>query len=451
MPRDRYDDDYDLPSRRGSTAPGVSILGIFSLMIGVVSLMISFIPCIGAIGIGGGFFSLVLGVVGLLVAKSYNHSRGLPIAGIIVSALSCIIALMWILLIGGMGMVGPNNAGPPVTAPDVQNDEATKIPATNLSQEFQNNFVSAEANYTGRLLEVTGKVKLVSDAQPGRTIVQLGEGDNTIDCDFGWTENSDLASVETGKTVTIRGICKGVDRTSNSVKLDSCILVKTQSPLPKGKPTPATADALAKEYEGNELSGDDKYKGKFLQLSGEVERVSRSKPNQVVVTLRGGDFTMIECEFEKDAQTSLAKVEAGKKITLQGVCEGRIRGTLTLTRCTLVTGKEPVPPVATKPLVLSATTLVKDYDSNELLGDEKYKGKQLQLSGEVLRVMRNDPTKKILVYLKGGEDDEILCEFASDSKAALAKVEPGKTLKLQGTCEGRRNGTLLLANCTIVK
>jgi predicted Zn finger-like uncharacterized protein len=98
------DDDYDddRPSRReGSATQGGGLpmgLGIASLSVGVLGLLIAWIPCVGALSWPICAIGLILGVVGLMVGISKGNAIGFPIAGSAVSGVALAISLMWVLL-----------------------------------------------------------------------------------------------------------------------------------------------------------------------------------------------------------------------------------------------------------------------------------------------------------------------------------------------------------------
>jgi len=74
--------------RRGSS------LGVAACILGVLGLLISWIPAIGLIGVPLSGLGLLLGLTGLLVAIFRRGSGiGLPIAGCAISALALILAI----------------------------------------------------------------------------------------------------------------------------------------------------------------------------------------------------------------------------------------------------------------------------------------------------------------------------------------------------------------------
>ncbi len=70
-------------------------LSIGGMVVGILSLLISFIPCIGILGglIGG--VGLILSIIGYRSAKDSGGPTTMAIVGIVLSALAIIIALAW--------------------------------------------------------------------------------------------------------------------------------------------------------------------------------------------------------------------------------------------------------------------------------------------------------------------------------------------------------------------
>jgi hypothetical protein len=67
-------------------------LGIAGLIIGIIALLISFIPLFGIIAVYVGGLALILSIIGLILAVQKKASKGLIIAALIISALSVGIA-----------------------------------------------------------------------------------------------------------------------------------------------------------------------------------------------------------------------------------------------------------------------------------------------------------------------------------------------------------------------
>lgn len=87
---------------------------------------------------------------------------------------------------------------------------------------------------------------------------------------------------------------------------------------------------------------------------------------------------------------------------------------------------------------VTAEQLIKDYDDNELLADDKYKGKWLIIDGYVSNISKVlDITS---VTLNNGEEfsvNEITCFFDKDNESQVKKLEKGSKVKIKGKCKGK--------------
>ena len=78
-------------------------LSIIGLVIGIISLLISFIPCIGALGAIPGIIGLILGYMGYRECKAEDISTTIAIIALVTSGLS--------VLLGGGQWIFLSNAG----------------------------------------------------------------------------------------------------------------------------------------------------------------------------------------------------------------------------------------------------------------------------------------------------------------------------------------------------
>jgi hypothetical protein len=119
---------------------------------------------------------------------------------------------------------------------------------------------------------------------------------------------------------------------------------------PKTPPAPAAPAApavtlkagdLLKEYSGNALAADAKYKGKILHVSGKFSSVQKAPLLGFVLQLVPEDvgdlnLTDVQCFLEPSAEAEVAKLQAGQAVTVQGTCDGQVLAQVKLSKCTLV-------------------------------------------------------------------------------------------------------------------
>lgn len=101
------------------------------------------------------------------------------------------------------------------------------------------------------------------------------------------------------------------------------------------------ATDLLKEFEADPAAADRKYEGKYLELTGVVERVGQDRSETPFVILHAGDDgakIKVECHFDRYDRTDPARVRKltpGQTVTVRGEYEERISN-VQLHECVLV-------------------------------------------------------------------------------------------------------------------
>ncbi len=364
--RDRDDDrprrsrNDDRPRRRdrddtGPPAKQASVLGILALVGGIPSVAVTFVPCCGWVfGIIGGVVVLTLGVIGLVLAKGSNGrvGSGLPLAGTILGAVAILISLLWLLLFTVLAATTPTTPGGSTGSPVSPSDPvAASLPAADLVAEFKNNEPAADAKYKGKVVEVTGRVKLVSDLGGVSDISVELDGVNlaSVDCHFASTQRAAVSGLTPGTTVTVRGRCAGL--VVFDVELNDCIVMPGGPSKPSGttptsgKATPtgpkpgAGANAvkaadLAKAFADDEDAADTKYKDKVIEVTGPIYRMKLLGTDTPSIVL-GEKGKEVVCLIGADEKREALSYTFGKVLTYRGKCVG-LDGTVTLEDCKLV-------------------------------------------------------------------------------------------------------------------
>ncbi len=371
--RPRRDRDDDRPRRRdrrddGPPTKQASVLGILSLVGGIPSVAVTFVPCCGWVfGIIGGVIVLTLGVIGLVLAKGSNGrvGSGLPLAGTILGAVAILISLLWLVFFTVIAASTPpttlgGRTGTPVSPTD---PISTSVTAADLVKEFKDNEPAADAKYKGKVIEVTGRVKLVSDLDGVNDISVELDGVNlaSVDCHFPSGQRAAVSGLTPGTTVTVRGRCAGL--VVFDIDLNDCLLMPGGPSKPSGttptsgkatptgtKPTGATkpegganamkvtAAELAKAYGDDEEAADKKYKGKVLEVTGKVYRNKLYvQPENPAICFGQKDLTLeVECRVSEKVKSDLALVNLGDAITFRGKCVGLDDDLVILEDCTVV-------------------------------------------------------------------------------------------------------------------
>ena len=80
-------------------------MGTVSLIIGVLAIIIAFIPCfpcLGLVAIVFGVLAIIFGAIGLSQAKKGNASQALPLSGLILGIVATGFVIAWTLLYVGI-------------------------------------------------------------------------------------------------------------------------------------------------------------------------------------------------------------------------------------------------------------------------------------------------------------------------------------------------------------
>lgn len=84
-----------------------------------------------------------------------------------------------------------------------------------------------------------------------------------------------------------------------------------------------TATILAGDYESNEIAADQKYKGKFVEITGTLKSIEAMLGSQFI-TIEGNQILSdIQCFFDKSKESELATLIKGKSITVRGKVDGK--------------------------------------------------------------------------------------------------------------------------------
>ncbi len=76
-------------------------MGIASLVLGIVALVVAWIPCIGVYTVILSIVGLILGAVGISKAKKTGQGKGVAIAGLVLNIIATAISIIWWLLVAG--------------------------------------------------------------------------------------------------------------------------------------------------------------------------------------------------------------------------------------------------------------------------------------------------------------------------------------------------------------
>ncbi|RLI79751.1 hypothetical protein DRP07_09830 [Archaeoglobales archaeon] len=103
-----------------------------------------------------------------------------------------------------------------------------------------------------------------------------------------------------------------------------------------------TAKKLISDYDSNEIAADEKYKGKIITVTGEIDSVSKDILKQPFISLNYG----CKAYFDKKYEKQLINLSKGDIVTVQCKCDGRFIF-VTLKDCILISTTLKTTPTST--------------------------------------------------------------------------------------------------------
>lgn len=92
-----------------------------------------------------------------------------------------------------------------------------------------------------------------------------------------------------------------------------------------------------------------------------------------------------------------------------------------------------------KPIAVDAKVLTKEYDTNDLAADGKFKGKLLAVSGKIESIA--ETMGNVTVHVEGHNVVlDVICSFEADQRDAVSKLKKGQATTLIGTGDGLTAG-----------
>ncbi|MFP4555844.1 MAG: DUF308 domain-containing protein [Bacteroidales bacterium] len=81
------------------------VMGIIGIVLGVISLIVAFIPCVGVVAFFPGGLAIIFSIVSIVQASKGNGAKNLGIASFVISCLAIIIAAAWLIIFSGVSVL----------------------------------------------------------------------------------------------------------------------------------------------------------------------------------------------------------------------------------------------------------------------------------------------------------------------------------------------------------
>ena len=98
-----------------------------------------------------------------------------------------------------------------------------------------------------------------------------------------------------------------------------------------------TPQEICGEYEDNEVSADNKNKGKKVAITGTIERIIKSGfSDDPIIVFKGTFIKDVKFYFSKDSNNEISNLSKGDEITIVGTCKGMTLGDVVLHKCKIL-------------------------------------------------------------------------------------------------------------------
>lgn len=102
------------------------------------------------------------------------------------------------------------------------------------------------------------------------------------------------------------------------------------------QPITVSAEQLRKDYKANEVSADERYRGKPLLVTGAVKAIKKDILDNPYVQLSTSNmFETVDAHFADGAAAALGKLAPGNKTTVRCVGDNVLIGSPQLKDCVL--------------------------------------------------------------------------------------------------------------------
>ena len=195
-----------------------------------------------------------------------------------------------------------------------------KVTVDTILNEFNKDSAVAGEKYSDQVIAVTGQVGSIEESYAR---IRAYDDNNWLYNVYAYMENTeDLKKFKVGDTVTIEGVC---DKTTifGDVKVRKCIINDKFAIVPDYEnPKKVSIGDFVKAYKDNQVSADEKYKGKTVEFSAEVTYIA---DDYAVVEPSNADSWDFDCDVQVyfENEDDLKKVSKGKKFTITGDCYGK--------------------------------------------------------------------------------------------------------------------------------
>lgn len=188
-------------------------MGIASLILGIVSIIFGIIPFCGMLAIIPAIIGIILGIVDLVKKIKENGSKGMSIAGIVLSAFAVIFIIFWVVVVAMVGAKTENiisngiddydrtdeydnrNEYEKISVGEVFEDEYMRVKYESLNEKFTdyNEYATVKEGY--KIISASFDFENVSDTNQLASYFRFNCYADGYDCSYFYsTEDSTFSA-----------------------------------------------------------------------------------------------------------------------------------------------------------------------------------------------------------------------------------------------------------------
>jgi hypothetical protein len=198
---------------------------------------------------------------------------------------------------------------------------------------------------------------------------------------------------------------------------------KPPAAQPQEKVRLASAE-FGEEYQADRKAAEAKYRGRLIELEGEIKAMGRNASKSAYISLEGAEDDLIGVMCFTADSKPWKKYVPGQKVKIRGQW-AEPSATATLNECVVVeAGPNPAP-------ALTAEQLAMEYSADLPATIKKYDKKYIFLSGEIVGTETND-AGAVTVELKGDGQTKVTCAFTALDRDLAEPLKVGQKVDLIG-------------------
>lgn len=95
-------------------------MGIIGIVMGIISLIVAFIPCVGVVAFLPGGLAIIFSIISIVQASRGNGAKSLGIISLVVSSLAIILAAAWLMIFSGLSTITDSALKDPIQRQQIE-------------------------------------------------------------------------------------------------------------------------------------------------------------------------------------------------------------------------------------------------------------------------------------------------------------------------------------------